>query len=72
MEHRRTRDAAAERELFETMRTTYAVALEPEQQAMIRELRHHLTTIPADERMALIDDIENAIGQHLEDQEYEF
>ena len=61
----------AERELFETIRTTYPLALEPEQQAMIKELRDRMRTIPKGERLELINDIEKAIGQNLEE-EFEF
>jgi hypothetical protein len=59
----------AERELFETIKGTYALAEEPEQHAMIKELRSQLTTISAGERMALIDAIENGISQNMEWQE---
>jgi hypothetical protein len=62
----------AERELFETIKGTYALVLEAEQHAMITELRFNLPTIPAEQRMALIDDIENAVGQNIESQELEF
>ena len=61
----------AERELFETIKGTYALAEEPEQHAMIKELRFHLPTIPSGERMGLIDNIENAIGRNMEWQELE-
>ena len=61
----------AERELFETIRTTYALALEPEQHAMVNELRDDLRTIRWEERSELINDIQNAIGQNLEE-EFEF
>jgi len=57
----------AERELFETIKATYTFVLEPEQHAMIKELRSHLTSIPIGERKALIDRIENAVGQNIED-----
>ena len=59
---------AAERTLFETISQTYALALEPEQQAMIRQLRSHLQSVPADERNALIADIERSVGQNLEEE----
>jgi hypothetical protein len=65
------REDLAERELFETIRTTYALALEPEQQAMIKELRNKLGTIPQWERVELINDIETVIGQNLEE-EFDF
>ena len=58
----------AERELFETIRTTYALALEPEQHAMVNELRDDLRTIRWEERSELINDIQNAIGQNLEEE----
>ncbi len=58
----------AERTLFETIRETYALALEPEQHAMIRQLRSHLPTVPADERNALIADIERSVGQNIEEE----
>ena len=45
--------------------------LEPEQHAMIKELRFHLPTIPFGERMVLIDDIENAISQNIEGREFD-
>lgn len=61
----------AERELFETIKATYSLALEPEQHAMITELRSHLPTIGSDERLSLIDDIESSIGQNIEGQELE-
>ena len=56
----------AERELFETIKGTYALVEEPEQRAMIKELRSRLTTISSGERMSLIDAIENAISQNME------
>jgi limonene-1,2-epoxide hydrolase len=56
----------AERALLETMRATYTLALEPEQHAMISQLRH-MRTVPPAERTALINDIENAVGQNLEE-----
>ena len=58
----------ADRTMFETIRETYALALEPEQQAMIRQLRSHLRTVPAHERNALIADIERSVGQDLEEE----
>ena len=61
----------AERKLFETIKATYAFALEPEQQAMVKELRTHLSTISAGERVALIDAVESAIGQNDEGEEYD-
>ncbi|MEP6560230.1 MAG: hypothetical protein ABJD68_04030 [Nakamurella sp.] len=61
----------AERELFEIIKQTYAVVLEAEQQAMRTQLRDHLKTIPAAERMALIDHIETSIGQNLDGPEFE-
>jgi hypothetical protein len=65
------REDHAERELFETIKGTYALAEEPEQHAMIKELRFHLPTISSGERMGLIDNIENAIGRNMEWQERE-
>ena len=56
-----------ERELFETIKSTYTFALEPEQHAMIKELRSHLASIPIGERKALIDSIESAVGQNIEE-----
>ena len=61
----------AERELFETIKGTYALADGPEQHAMIKELRSRLTTISSAERMSLIDAIENSIGRNVEWQELE-
>ena len=61
----------AERELFETIKGTYALAEAPEQHAMIKELRSRLTTISSAERMSLIDAIENSIGRNVEWQELE-
>ncbi len=58
----------AEQTLFETIRQTYALALEPEQHAMIRQLRSHLPTVPVDERNALIADIERSVGQNIEEE----
>lgn len=66
------REDAAEREIFETIKATHAFALEPEQRAMIKELRSNLATISSDERMALINDIENSIGQNLEELELDY
>ena len=60
----------AERELFETIKGTYALTEEPEQHAMIKELRR-LTTISSGKRRSLIDAIENAVGQNVEWQELE-
>lgn len=59
----------AERELFETIKGTYPLAEEPEQRAMIKELRSGLSTISSDERLSLINAVENAIGRNLEWQE---
>lgn len=67
----RQREDPAERELFETIKGTYALVEEPEQRAMIKELRSRLTTISSGERMSLIDAIENAISQNMEWQELE-
>lgn len=72
MEPKSPQEDPTERALFETIRTTYAFALQPEQQAMVKELRHQLMTISAEERMGLIDDIENAISQDVEGGEYEY
>jgi hypothetical protein len=66
-----TTEDPAEREIFETIKSTYTFALAPEQNAMIKELRSQLATIPARERTVLINDIENAIGQNIEEQEFE-
>ena len=65
------REDPAERELFETIKGTYALAEEPEQHAMIKELRSHLPTISSGERAALIDAIENAVSRNMEWQELE-
>jgi hypothetical protein len=62
----------AERELFETIKATYPFALEPEQHAMITQLRANLPSIPAAERAALIDAVENAIGQNIEGEEFDY
>ena len=59
---------AADRELFETIKATYSLALEPEQHAMVRQLQNGMRTVPQQERMSLIDGIRNAIGQNLEDE----
>ena len=61
----------AERKLFETITETNELALEPEQHAMLKELRRYLPTIPADERNALIDDIENAISKTQDERDFE-
>ncbi len=71
MEPEQPKEDPAERELFETIKATYALALEPEQHAMIKELRFHLPTISFGERMVLIDDIENAISQNIEGREFD-
>lgn len=68
MDRKQSPEDPTERGLFETIKSTYAFALEPEQQAMIKELRYRLPTIPAEERIALIDSIENAVGQNLEEE----
>lgn len=62
---------AAEQDLFETIRTTYALALEPEQHAMVKQLRDHLNSIPYEQRLELINAIQEAIGRNLEE-EFEF
>ena len=72
VEPEQPKENPADRELLETIKATYALALEPEQHAMIKELRFNLPTISVDERMVLIDDIENAIGQNMEEQELDF
>jgi len=66
VEPEQPKEAAAERELFETIKSTYALAEEPEQRAMIKQLRSHLPTIPSSELMSLIDEIESAVGQNVE------
>ena len=68
----RPEEDPGERRLFETIRTTYALALEPEQLAMVRQLRNHLASISFEERTELIDDIQRAIGQNMEDETAEF
>ena len=55
-----------ERKIFETIATTYRYVLEPEREAMIKQLRHRLTTIPEGERNVLIQDIERVVGQDIE------
>ena len=70
MESEQRQEDRAERQLFETIRATYPLAQEPEQHAMIKELRFNLPTISSEERMALIDAIENAVGQNIEDSEF--
>ena len=62
----RTTEDPAERTLFETIKTTYALVLEPEQHAMIKQLRL-MPTISLAERKELIDNIENAVGRNLEE-----
>jgi len=69
VEPEQPKEDPAERELFETIKGTYALVQEPEQHAMIKELRFHLPTISSGERMVLIDDIENAVSQNIEWQE---
>jgi hypothetical protein len=71
VKHEQKKEDPAEREIFETIMTTYALALEPEQRAMVKELRDHLRTIPHEERQELINDIQEAIGRNLEE-EFEF
>ena len=66
METDEPQEDPAERELFETIKSTYLLAVEAEQRAMVTELRHHLPTLAFRERTALIDDIETAIGQNIE------
>ena len=55
--------------IFGAIEASYGSASEPEQQAMVQELRHRLSTIPLDRRMSLIDAIERSIGENLEWQE---
>ena len=71
VEPEHTKEDPAERALFETIKATYALGLEPEQHAMIKELRVRLRTVSLGERMVLIDAIENAIGQNIEGQEFD-
>jgi hypothetical protein len=66
MEQAPSTEDPAERGLFETIKATYSLALGPEQHAMINQLRR-MPTISAQEREALINNIENAVGQNLED-----
>ncbi len=61
-------DDATQWELYDTIATTYPLALEQEQHAMIRQLRSHLPAVPQRQRMALIDRIERSIGQNLEEE----
>ena len=73
MKPQETTEDPAEREIFETIKSTYPFALEPEQHAMIKELRSQLSTISVGERSALIDAIERAVGQNIEqEQEFDF
>lgn len=60
-----------DRAIFDTIAETYRLAPEPEQRAMVVELRDKLPAIPAGERESLIDAIERAIGENLEWQEPE-
>ena len=70
MRSKETAEDPGEREIFETIKSTYMLAFEPEQHAMIKQLRsRHLATIPVNERATLIDAIESAIGQNVEEQE---
>lgn len=71
VQQRQTPEDPAERELFETISATYALALEPEQHAMVKQLRDHLRTIPQEERLGLINSIQEAIGRNLEE-EFEY
>ena len=72
MARQQSRDERDESEIFETIKATYAFAPEPEQRAMVRQLRDRLPTIAEDQRMSLIDSIEREIGVGLEWQDPEF
>jgi hypothetical protein len=69
MKPQETSEDPAEREIFETIKSTYSLALEPEQHAMIKQLRSHLATISVDERVALINAIERSVGQNIEEEQ---
>jgi hypothetical protein len=71
VESARASEDPAEREIFETIKATYAFALEPEQQAMVKQLKTNLSTIPVGQRVALIDAVESAIGQNIEGEEFD-
>ncbi len=71
MKPEKTMEDPTERQIFETIKATYPLALEPEQHAMIKELRSRLGTISFDERRSLINDIENAVGQNIEEEEFD-
>jgi hypothetical protein len=68
VERNQPKEDPAQRELFETIKATYALVLQPEQHAMVKELRTRMPTISFEERTELIDDIQNAIGQNLEEE----
>ena len=59
-------EGSADRELFEMIEQTFPLVAEPEQQAMVQQLRSGLPSIPLRERQALIDRIQAAIGENLE------
>ena len=68
VEQQQPREDPAERELFETIRTTYPLALEQEQHAMVTELKDNMSTIPLEERVELINDIQQSIGRIVEEE----
>ncbi len=69
MDRRGPAENPAERQLFDTIKSTYTFAERPEQHAMIVQLRSGLPTIASQERMQLIDAIENAVGRGVEDED---
>jgi hypothetical protein len=62
----------ADEEIFAAIEATYASAAEPEQRAMLKELRHGLPAIPAARRTVLIDAIERSIRENLEWEDPEY
>ena len=60
-------DDAVERRRFAAIKVNYEGASEPEQQAMLNELRFKLSTIPLGERTELISEIQSEIGQKMID-----
>ena len=67
-----TENSRDDEKIFDTIEASYASAPEPEQQAMVQELRHRLSTVPLERRMSLIDAIERSIGENQQWQEPEF
>jgi cystathionine beta-lyase family protein involved in aluminum resistance len=64
---RKVTEDAEQRRRFMIIKVTHESAPEPEQQAMLNELRFKLSTVPLGERTEMISNIQFEIGQRMID-----